>query len=39
MMWLLAYKMQMSTVPETEIVALVEDIGDVKKARLDTDKP
>jgi Na+/proline symporter len=39
MMWLLAYKMQMSTMPETEIVALVEDIGDVKKARLDTDKP
>ena len=29
MMWLLAYKMEMSTVPETEIEALVEDIGDV----------
>ncbi len=39
MMWLLAYKMQMSTMPETEIVALVDDIGDVSKARLDVDKP
>jgi Na+/proline symporter len=39
MMWFLAYKMQMSTMPETEIVALVEDIGDVKVARLDVDKP
>jgi Na+/proline symporter len=29
MMWFLAYKMEMSTVPETEIEALVEDIGDV----------
>ncbi len=29
MMWLLAYKMEMSTVPEREIEALVEDIGDV----------
>ena len=28
MMWFLAYKMEMSTVPETEITALVEDIGD-----------
>jgi len=28
MMWFLAYKMEMSTVPETEIEALVEDIGD-----------
>ena len=28
MMWLLAYKMEMSTVPEKEIEALVEDIGD-----------
>ena len=28
MMWFLAYKMEMSTIPETEIVALVEDIGD-----------
>jgi len=29
MMWLLAYKMEMSTVPEREVEALVEDIGDV----------
>jgi len=29
----------MSTIPETEIEVLVEDIGDIKKARLDTDKP
>ena len=29
MMWMLAYKMEMSTVPETDIEALVEDIGDV----------
>jgi Na+/proline symporter len=28
MMWFLAYKMEMSTIPETEIEALVEDIGD-----------
>ncbi len=39
MMWFLAYKMKMSTMPDTEIVALVEDIGDVKTARLDVDKP
>jgi Na+/proline symporter len=39
MMWFLAYKMEMSTMPEKDIVALVEDIGDVAKARLDTDKP
>jgi Na+/proline symporter len=39
MMWFLAYKMQLSTMPETEIEALVEDIGDVKVARLDVDKP
>jgi len=36
MMWFLAYKMQLSTVPETEIEALREDIGDI---RLDVDKP
>ena len=30
MMWFLAYKMQMSTIPNTEIVALTEDIGDVR---------
>lgn len=28
MMWFLAYKMEMSTVPDTEVEALVEDIGD-----------
>jgi len=42
MMWFLAYKMEMSTVPENEIIALVEDIGDAeeaKKARLDVDQP
>ena len=39
MMWMLAYKMEMSTMPETEIVALVDDIGDVKVARLDLDSP
>ncbi len=39
MMWFLAYKMNMSTIPETEIEVLVEDIGDIGKARLDTDKP
>jgi len=39
MMWFLAYKMEMSTMPEKEIVALVEDIGDLKVARLDVDKP
>ncbi|NIP74379.1 MAG: sodium:solute symporter [Gammaproteobacteria bacterium] len=36
MMWFLAYKMEMSTVPEREIVALHEDIGDI---HLDVDKP
>jgi Na+/proline symporter len=39
MMWFLAYKLQMSTLPDTEISALVEDIGDVSKVRLDVDKP
>jgi len=39
MMWFLAYKMEMSTMPEKEIEVLVEDIGDVKVARLDVDKP
>lgn len=28
MMWFLAYKMEMSTVPEREVQALVDDIGD-----------
>ncbi len=36
MMWFLAYKMEFSTVPEEEVVALQEDIGDI---RLDTDQP
>ena len=36
MMWFLAYKMGMSTVPEREIEALHEDIGDI---HLDVDKP
>jgi len=39
MMWFLAYKMEMSTIPQKEIEVLVEDIGDTGKARLDTDKP
>jgi len=41
MMWFLAYKMEMSTVPSKEVKALVEDIGDLGegKARLDLDKP
>ncbi|MEN8194980.1 MAG: sodium:solute symporter [Pseudomonadota bacterium] len=29
MMWFLAYKMELSTVPDKEVEALVEDIGDV----------
>ncbi len=29
MMWFLAYKMEMSTVPDREVEALVDDIGDV----------
>jgi hypothetical protein len=32
MMWFLAYKMELSTVPEKEVTALVEDIGDVREA-------
>lgn len=36
MMWFLAYRMEMSTVPDKEIKALREDIGDI---RLDLDKP
>jgi len=30
MMWLLAYKMQLSTMPEKEIIALLDDVGDRK---------
>jgi SSS family solute:Na+ symporter len=36
MMWFLAYKMEMSTVPTREVEALQEDIGDV---HLDVDRP
>lgn len=36
MMWFLAYKMGMSTVPKREVEALHEDIGDI---HLDVDKP
>jgi Na+/proline symporter len=32
MMWFLAYKMEMSTVPDKEVEALYEDIGDVHEA-------
>ncbi len=32
MMWFLAYKMELSTVPETEVQSLYEDIGDVHEA-------
>ena len=39
MMFFLAYKMQMSTIPTKEVEVLAEDIGDIKKARLDVDKP
>jgi hypothetical protein len=39
MMWFLAYKLEMSKIPAKEIEVLVEDIGDLSKARLDTDKP
>jgi hypothetical protein len=39
MMWFLAYKLEMSTIPSKQIEVLVEDIGDLRKARLDTDKP
>ena len=33
MMWFLAYVMQMSTVPETEIESLAEDISEIEEAR------
>ncbi len=39
MMWFLCYFMNMSTIPEKEIEVLVEDVGDLSKARLDVDKP
>jgi len=33
MMWFLAYKLNMSTIPEKEIEVLIEDIGDAAKAK------
>jgi hypothetical protein len=33
MMWFLAYKLNMSTIPEKEIEVLIEDIGDLAKAK------
>jgi len=36
MMWFLAYKMGMSTVPDKKIEVLYEDIGDVEAASLDS---
>jgi len=36
MMWFLAYKMELSTVPLRDVEALQEDIGDI---RLAPDKP
>jgi solute:Na+ symporter, SSS family len=33
MMWFLAYVMQMSTVPETQVESLAEDIADIEQAR------
>ncbi|MDZ7662693.1 sodium:solute symporter family protein [Thiohalophilus sp.] len=36
MMWFLAYKMEMSTVPKKEVEVLHEDIGDI---HMDVDKP
>jgi hypothetical protein len=32
MMWFLAYKMEMSTLPDKEIVALTDDIGNTQRA-------
>ena len=32
MMWFLAYKMEMSTIPDKEIVAFTDDIGDTQRA-------
>jgi len=31
MMWLLAYKMQLSTMPEKEIISLLDDVGDNRR--------
>jgi hypothetical protein len=33
MMWFLAYKMEMATVPDREVTALIEDIGDTSLER------
>jgi hypothetical protein len=33
MMWFLAYVMQMSTVPATEIESLAEDIAEIERER------
>jgi len=33
MMWFLAYKMEMSTIPSTEVQALVEDVPDAAKTK------
>jgi len=32
MMWFLAYKMEMSTLPRKSVSALVEDIGDTARS-------
>jgi uncharacterized protein YggT (Ycf19 family) len=32
MMWFLAYVMQMSTVPETDVESLAEDIAEIERA-------
>ena len=34
MMWFLAYVMQMSTVPETEVESLADDIAELERARI-----
>ena len=36
MIWMLAYKMELSTVPDREVEALHEDIGDIE---FDLDQP
>ena len=33
MMWFLAYKLNMSTVPEREVEALIDDIGDLGEGK------
>ncbi len=34
MMWFLAFKMEMSTIPDTEIEAIVDDIGDTAEEQV-----